>query len=58
MSRVLSLFRLSIVSYIDSYLGLGLVLDIEYSKLFISFCNIETVKYIDNIKFYINTGLT
>jgi hypothetical protein len=29
ISRVLSLFRLSIVSYIVSYLGLGLVLDIE-----------------------------
>jgi hypothetical protein len=29
MSRVLSLFRLSIVSYIVSYLGLDLVLDIE-----------------------------
>ena len=29
MSKVLSLFRLSIVSYIVSYLGLGLVLDIE-----------------------------
>jgi hypothetical protein len=29
MSRVLSLFRLSIVSYIVSYLGLGLVLGIE-----------------------------
>jgi hypothetical protein len=29
MSRVLSLFRLSIVSYIVSYLGLGSVLDIE-----------------------------
>ena len=27
--RVLSLFRLSIVSYIASYLGLGLVLGIE-----------------------------
>ena len=29
ISRVLSLFRLSIVSYIVSYLGLDLVLDIE-----------------------------
>ena len=29
ISRVLSLFRLSIVSYIVSYLILGLVLDIE-----------------------------
>ena len=29
ISRVLSLFRLSIVSYIVSYLGLGLVLGIE-----------------------------
>jgi hypothetical protein len=29
ISRVLSLFRLSIVSYIVSYLGLGLVLDTE-----------------------------
>ena len=29
ISRVLSLFRSSIVSYIVSYLGLGLVLDIE-----------------------------
>ena len=29
ISRVLSLFKLSIVSYIVSYLGLGLVLDIE-----------------------------
>ena len=29
ISRVLSLFRLSIVSYIGSYLGLGLVLGIE-----------------------------
>ena len=29
ISRVLSLFGLSIVSYIVSYLGLGLVLDIE-----------------------------
>jgi hypothetical protein len=29
ISRVLSLFKLSIVSYIGSYLGLGLVLDIE-----------------------------
>jgi hypothetical protein len=28
-SRVLSLFKLSIVSYIGSYLGLGLVLGIE-----------------------------
>jgi hypothetical protein len=28
-SRVLSLFKLSIVSYIGSYLGLGLVLDTE-----------------------------
>ena len=30
----------------------------EYSKLFISFYNIEAVKYIDNIKFYIDMGLT
>jgi hypothetical protein len=30
----------------------------ERGKLFISFYNIEAVKYIDNIKFYINTGLT
>ena len=29
ISRVLSLFKLSIVSYIVSYLGLGLVLGIE-----------------------------
>jgi hypothetical protein len=29
ISRVLSLFELSIVSYIGSYLGLGLVLGIE-----------------------------
>jgi hypothetical protein len=29
ISRVLSLFKLSIVSYIGSYLGLGLVLGIE-----------------------------
>jgi hypothetical protein len=29
MSRVLSLFGLSIVSYIVSYIGLGLVLDTE-----------------------------
>ena len=29
ISRVLSLFRLSIVSYIVYYLGLGLILDIE-----------------------------
>ena len=29
ISKVLSLFRLSIVSYIVSYLGLDLVLDIE-----------------------------
>jgi hypothetical protein len=29
ISRVLSLFRLSIVSYIVSFLGLGLVLGIE-----------------------------
>jgi hypothetical protein len=29
ISRVLSLFKLSIVSYIGSYLGLGLVLNIE-----------------------------
>ena len=29
ISKVLSLFRLSIVSYIVSYLGLGLVLDID-----------------------------
>jgi hypothetical protein len=29
ISKVLSLFRLSIVSYVVSYLGLGLVLDIE-----------------------------
>ena len=29
ISSVLSLFRLSIVSYIVSYLGLGLVLDIK-----------------------------
>ena len=29
ISRVLSLFRSSIVSYIVSYLGLGLILDIE-----------------------------
>ena len=29
ISRVLSLFRLSVVSYIVSYLGLGLVLGIE-----------------------------
>jgi hypothetical protein len=29
----------------------------EYGKLFISFYNIETVKYIDNIKFRINAGL-
>ena len=29
ISRVLSLFRLSIVSYIVSYSGLGLVLDME-----------------------------
>jgi hypothetical protein len=29
ISRVLSLFGLSIVSYVVSYLGLGLVLDIE-----------------------------
>ena len=29
ISRVLSLFRLSIVSYVVSYLGLGLVLGIE-----------------------------
>jgi hypothetical protein len=30
----------------------------EYSKLFISFYNAEAVKHIDNIEFYINTGLT
>jgi hypothetical protein len=29
----------------------------EYSKLFVSFYNIEAVKYIDNIKFCINAGL-
>ena len=29
ISRVLSLFRLSVVSYIVSYLGLGLVLGME-----------------------------
>ena len=29
ISSILSLFRLSIVSYIVSYLGLGLVLDIK-----------------------------
>ena len=34
------------------------ILGAEYSKLFISFYNIEAIKYIDNIKFYIDTGLT
>jgi hypothetical protein len=29
----------------------------EYGKLFISFYNIEAVKYIDNIEFYIDAGL-
>jgi hypothetical protein len=29
----------------------------EYSKLFVSFYNIEAVKYIDNIKFRIDIGL-
>ena len=58
ISRVLSLLRLSIVSYMVSYLGLGLVLGTKCSKLFISFYNMETVKYIDNIRLCINTGIT
>ena len=37
MSRVLSLFRLFIVPYIVSYLGLDLVLDLGLSSLSILF---------------------
>ena len=41
ISRVLSLFRLSIVSYIVSYLGLDLVLGIELQCQDISLCIYE-----------------
>ena len=37
ISRVLSLFKSSIVSYIVSYLGLGLVLDLGLGSLSILF---------------------
>ena len=37
ISRVLSLFRLSIVSYIVSYSDLGLVLDLDSGSLSILF---------------------
>jgi len=30
----------------------------EYSKPFISFCNIEAVKCVDKVKFYIVASLT
>ena len=65
ISRVLSLFRLSIVSYIVSYLGLGLVLDIELvldlglgslSILFIVGYQFFQYFYILSLSFYLVQG--
>ena len=59
ISRVLSLFKSSIVSYIVSYLGLGLVLDLSLGSLSILFivgCQSFQYFYILSLSFYLVQG--